>query len=302
MSSGRSWDRQKGELDAYNAFLSAYRSRSSYHGFSERGYRLTNYFPTIDNRFTETAIKPDFSLFDNETLILAEVKQGDNINPGDIEQAERLASVSIDAAEEYMKKINVQERFGFDDDVYAVEPLIYYDGIDSDYIRQCRNDWPDCRDKLEQLEAACPVLGRVDGRRLRLLSGEFDSEELTSWLDYGIKMAETPQVMVTMTDGLEIESVAVSICTIWGQRAVAEPVKVDISQLRRHFNYRSLEPGRVESAFEFIDEVGAGDRISKRELEFRPEHMSELLDIESHARNRGGGGSESELNDFSQDG
>lgn len=168
MSAGRSWTRQKGEIDAYNAFLSAYQSRSSYHGFSERGYRLTNFFPTIDNRHTSGAIEPDFSLYDGETLILAEVKQGDNIEQRDIEQAEKLDSVTIDAAEEYMDKVDV-DRFGLPGDVYAVEPLIFYDDVDSTYIERCRNEWENCREKLVELEKYCPILGREGDRRLQLV-------------------------------------------------------------------------------------------------------------------------------------
>jgi len=294
----RSWTRQKGEIDAYNAFLSAYQSRRSFHGFSERGYRLTNFFPRLDNRHTSGAIEPDFSLYDGKTLILAEIKQGNNIEPRDIEQAEKLNSVTIDAAEEYMDRVNV-DRFGLSGDVYSVEPLIYYDGIDSTYIEQCRNEWENCREQLVELEKHCPVLGREGDRRLQLLTGSFNSQELTKWLKYGIKMSETPRVTVSMTDGLEIESIAVSICNIWGQRAVSEPIQVDISQLRTHFNCRSLEPGRVENAFGLIDELGAGDHIENRVLEFRPEHMPDILNIEALVSQQSGDKSrEGGLNEF----
>lgn len=293
MSTERSWSRQKGEIDAYNAFLSAYRPRNSYHGFQERGYYLTNFFPTIDNRYTTEPTEPDFTLYDGEILILAEVKQGNNIEPRDVKQAKKLDSVSIDAAESFMDKVNVS-RFDLSGNVYSVEPLIYYDDIDSTYIEQCRNEWEDCEEQLLTLENHCPVLGREADRRLQLLAGSFASDELTEWLQYGIKMAETPRVTVSMTDGLEIESVAVSICNIWGQRAVSEPIQVDISQLRAHFNYRSLEPGRVQNAFKLIDDLDAGDHIEKRELEFRPEHMSEILDIETLVSQRSGDGRDEE--------
>lgn len=290
MSTAKSWSRQKGEIDAYNAFLSAYQSRRSYHGFSERGYRLTNFFPTLDNRHTGGAIEPDFSLYDGETLILAEIKQGNNIEPRDIEQAEKLNNVTIDAAEEYMDEVDIA-RFGLSGDVYSVEPLIYYDAVDSKYIKRCRNQWSNCRERLVELENHCPILGREGDRRLQLMAGSFGSEDLTEWLDYGIKMSETPRVTVSMTDGLEIESIAVTICNIWGQRAVAEPIQVNVSQLRTHFNYRSLEPGRVENAFKLIDELGAGDHIEKRELEFKPEHMPDILNIETLVSQQSGDGS-----------
>jgi len=237
-------------------------------------------------------------LYDGETLILAEVKQGNNIEPRDIEQAEKLDSVTIDAAEEFMDNVDV-DRFGLSGDVYSVESLIYYDGIDKRYIDGCQDEWENCRERLVELQQHCPVLGRVEDRRLRLLTGSFDSQELTEWLKYGIKMSKTPRVTVSMTDGLEIESVAVTICNIWGQRAVSDPIKVDVSQLRTHFNYRSLEPGRVQNAFKLIEELGAGDHINKRELVFRPEHMADILNIESLVSQRSGDGSrEGGLDEF----
>jgi hypothetical protein len=298
VSRAKPWERQKGEIDAYNAFLSTYQSRCSYHGFSERGYRLTNFFPTLDNRYTNDTIEPDFSLYDGETLILVEVKQGNNIEPRDVKQAEKLDNVTIDAAEEYMDNVDV-ERFGLSGDVYSVEPLVYYDGMDSAYIEQCRNEWENCREQLVKLENHCPILGREGDRRLQLLAGTFNSEEITEWLSYGIKMSETPRVTVSMTDSLEIESVAVSICNIWGQRAVSEPIQVGIRQLRGHFNYRSLEPGRVQNAFRLIDELGAGEHIEKRKLEFKPEHMPNILNIETLVSQRSGDGSrEGGLDDF----
>lgn len=297
MSGSTPWPRQKREIEAYNRFLSAYHSRDSYHGFSQRGYFLTNYFPTIDNRFTENRIEPDFALYDDKTLLLAEVKHGTNINTRDVKQAEKLDSVTIDAAEEYINKVDVQERFGLSGDVYSVEPLIYYDGLDSEYVHRCRNEWDECREMLNQIEETCPILGCEGQRRLQLMAGEFDSLELTEWLTYGIQMAETPRVTVTMTDGLEIESIAVTLCNIWGQRAVSEPISIEVSQVRQHFNYRELEPGRVQSAFEMLDDIGACSREGKREIEFTPEHMPTILNIERHMSGRRGAG-QHDVTDF----
>lgn len=298
MSGGKTWPRQKREIDAYNAFLSAYPARNSDQGFLDEGYRLTNFFPTINNSFTETAVEPDFSLYDGETLILSEVKQGNNIEPRDVEQAKRLDSVSIDAAEEYIDKIDVQGRFGLSGDVLSIEPLLYYDNLDSDYVEKCRNEWENCREQLVELEEYCPVLGREGDQTLQLLAGELDSDHLQDWLETGVEMAETPRVTVTMTDGLEIESIAVSICRVWGERAVSEPVTVGVSELRTHFNYRDLEPGRVKSAFDLLNDLGACNRTQKREVEFTPGHMPKILNIEQLISDRSGDSNQEDLDEF----
>lgn len=297
MSGGKPWSRQRGEIQAYNYFLSTFHSRRSYHGFSELGYQLTNLFPTIDNRFTNGPIEPDFSLYDGSTLILAEVKQGNNIEPRDADQVERLASVSIDAAEEYLKNVAVEDRFGFGGDVFSVEPLIYYDGLTGTYVERCRNEWENCRKQLEAVESNCPVLGREGNRKLKLLAGGFDSDNLTDWMEYGIEMAETPRVTVSMTDSLEIESIAVTLCRVWGERAVAAPVSVGVTEMRNHFNYRELEPQRVQSAFKLLEELGACNRKGKREIEFTPEHMPEILGI-GELINSGSGGQQGDLDEF----
>lgn len=297
MSGGKPWPRQKAEIAAYNAFFSAYRSRNSYHGFSEYGYVVTNYFPQIDNRFTDGKIEPDFTLYNGETLMLAEVKQGNNISERAINQVEKLSNVSIDAAEEFLDKVDV-DRFGFGGDVYSVEPLIYYDGLDSEYLEQCRHDWPDCRESLERMESKVPILGRENGIRLQLLAGEFRSQTLQNWLSYGIKMARNPRTTITMTDGLEVASIAVTLCRIWGERAVSSEISVKVTEIRNHFNYRDLAPVRVETAFDLLEDLDACDREGKREIVFSPDKMGKILNIETEISNIGASTSQSGLSNF----
>jgi hypothetical protein len=60
-----------------------------------------------------------------------------------------------------------------------------------------------------------------------------------------------------------------------------------------------LEPGRVQNAFKLIDELGAGDHSEKRKLEFTPEQMPEVLNIETLVSEYSGDGGEEEgLDEF----
>src|SRR6056297_1297490 len=104
----RSWSRQKAEIDSYNTFLSAYHSRASYHGFSEMGYVVSNYFPKLSDPRTGVNAEPDFTLYDGKTFILVEIKQGNNISSRHIEQMEKNNEVSIEYAEDFLKDSQVQ--------------------------------------------------------------------------------------------------------------------------------------------------------------------------------------------------
>ena len=251
----RQWQRQKAEIDSYNTFLSAYHSRVSYHGFSERGYVVSNYFPKLSDPYTGVDAEPDFTLYDGETFILVEIKQGNNITERHIEQVERSNNISIEYAEDFLKDSQVQQRFSLSGDVFSVE-------------------------KLERIENKTVILGQSSGSKLRVLTGKFDSPNLQHWLEYGIDLPPTPRTTVTLTDGLERESIAVSLCNVWGQKAVTEPVTVSVQEIRSHFDHRELEPGDVTDAFEFLTDVDACEAQGNRRYKFRPEHLAQILNIE----------------------
>jgi len=163
---------------------------------------------------------------------------------------------------------------------FSVESCIVYDGMDEEYVDKCRKKWPDCREKLEKIENQTVILGQSSGSKLRVLTGTFDSPDLQHWLEYGIDLPPTPRTTVTLTDGLERESIAVSLCNVWGQKAVTEPVTVSVQEIRSHFDHRELEPGDVTDAFEFLTDVDACEAQGDRRYEFRPEHLAQILDIE----------------------
>lgn len=276
----RQWERQKAEIDSYNTFLSAYHSRASYHGFSEEGYVVSNYFPKLSDPHTGTETEPDFILYNGGTVILVEIKQGNNISSRHIEQMEKNNDISIEYTEDFLKDSQVQRRFGLNGDVFSVETCIVYDDMDEEYVEKCREKWPDCQEKLKEMENKTAILGQESGSKLQILAGEFDSPDLQSWLEYGIDLPPTSRTTVSLTDGLEMESIAVSLCNIWGQRAVSDSVLVSVKEIRSHFDHRELKPGDVTDAFEYLSGIDACEAQGKRKYEFRQEHLDQILDIE----------------------
>lgn len=290
----RGWSRQKKEIDAYNTFISSYHSRASYHGFSERGYVLTNYFPTIEDQYSNTTAEPDFILYNGNTFIQVEIKNSDNFEPRHKEQLERCTEITIQKAEEFLGKSEVGRRYGFDGDVYSVESCIVYQGINEEYIKKCRSEWENCREHLEEIEEVAPVLGQQTGGRLRILAGEFESDDLQHWLNYGISLPDNPRTTVSLTDGMELESIAVALCTNWGQKAVSDKVSVTVRQVRQHFDHRELPPARINNAFRYLTDLGICEETSEREYTFSPEDLDDILNIEriisERDQNRGNSG------------
>lgn len=272
------WTRQRDEIESYNTFLSAVNSRVSYHGFGEQGYRVTNFFPSIPVR-EEPNAEPDFVLFDGQTAFLVEVKSGIQFDSKHSKQLERCNRVSINDLEDFFKMSDIETRLGLTPQPNRIETFIVYDGLDENYVDNCLNEWDDCREGLKEIETEAPVFGQEAGGKLQLLYGEFSSPELNTWLEYGISLPQSPRTTIHLTDGLEMESIANAVCSVWGQRAVSGPITVSTNEIRSHFNHRELQPNRVLSAFEFLTRVGACSEVGKRTIRFDPEKMGTILNI-----------------------
>ena len=282
MSSGTRWDRQRGELEAYNTFYSAFTGRASDESFSDHGYFIRGLFATI-TRTGGTDAEPDFILYDGETLLLVEVKQGNNIEPRHVDQLEACADVTITEAEDYLRANQAAEETPYDGSVDSVEAGIVYSELDQEYIEDLRGESESFTEQLEDLKSVGPVLGQQPGNRLRVLTGSFDSTSLQAWLSEGIDLPPNPKKEFFLTDGLEMESIAVAICQLWGQRAVkgSDGVVVSVSDVRERFDYRPPSIPDVADVFQMLEYIGACDRTdTDREYVFEPKHMSKVLDIE----------------------
>lgn len=282
MSGSMSWERQRRELEAYNTFYSAFTGRASEESISAHGFFIRGLFATVQ-RSGGTDAEPDFVLYDGETLILVEVKQGDNIEPRHVDQLKASAGVSITEAEDYLSANQAAEETPYDGSVSAVESCIVYSGLDEEYIEEWRGESEAFTEQLEDLESVAPVLGQQPGDRLRVLTGSFDSASLQAWLSEGIELPQNPKKQFFLTDGLEMESLAVAICQLWGERAVkgSDGVVVGVSDVRERFDYRPPSIPDIADVFQMLDYIGACDRAdADREYIFKPRHMSEILNIE----------------------
>lgn len=284
------WGRQKREILSYNVFYSALTPRAE-PCLAKFGFELPVAFPTIDDERNGIRAEPDFVLYDGETLLLVEVKSGDNIDEDHVSQMEACNNISIEAAEEFLKDADVKRRTSYTGDVNTVETAISYQGIHEAYIQNCRHAWPDCKEKLEDLEQHAAILAQGEGSPLRLVAGEFKSENFNDVFGSGVSLPKNSKTEFVLTENTEVESVAVAICQIFGFRAAKGPVEVTPSDIRSYFAPRhAVRFSRIRRAAAFLNDIGACDVEAPDEVEdgeyeeskliFTVDHMEEILDIE----------------------
>lgn len=276
------WNRQKREITSYNTFYSTITGRAADNSFSDKDYILVNVFPSIPDTRQGLEVQPDFLLYNGSRLIMVEIKSGTNIEDRHVDQMQNFSNLTIEAAESYIKETETVRRSPFEGNVNEIIPIISYEGLDEEYIEKCRHDWPDCKEKLEALENEAPILTQSRDEELKLTAGTFESDDMQRWFERGIQIPKNPKKEIFLTEGMELESLAVAVSSIWGQRATDEKVEISVTDVRSHFDQRAIEPGRVRKVFHFLDTIGACGLQEKNVpiAEFSEENMSVVLNIE----------------------
>jgi hypothetical protein len=280
-------DRQFREVNSYNLFYSVMTARAS-PCLAEHGWFLPLMFGEITDSYNNVTVKPDFVLYDGDICLIAELKSGNNIEQRDINQMERCGELSIDGVEEELQAANVQEKTPYDGTVRTIDSCIIYQDIDEDWIENCRNEWDDCRGKLEDLEEKTAVLTQDYGGKLRRLTGAFESGRLQRQFNEGIELPLNPKEEIVLTEQMEKEILAIAVCDIWGEQAIdyEEPVQTNVNEVRDHFAPRfNIPPRKVNRTLYYLHMIDACDHIEDLTYEFSRNHISEILQIKETVRN-----------------
>jgi len=123
----------------------------------------------------------------------------------------RSATVSGLSEQRRISRTLTSRKTSYDGNVDQIETCIVYEGIDEEYLEKCRNEWDNCREKLEKLEEQTAILTQGRGESLRLLTGEFDSTRLQSRFESGIDLPTNPKTEFIVTESWEKECLAVAI-------------------------------------------------------------------------------------------
>ena len=288
MSGSQEVDRQLREKQTYNLFYSSLTARAS-PCLTDHGWRVPITFGEINDSYADVVARPDFVLYDGDTCLLVEIKSGDNIRDRDIDQMERCNQLTIDGVQEELAAANVQDKTPYNGEVQTIDRCIVYHDIDEEWIDQCRNEWEDCREQLEQLEQEAAVLTQDFGGTLRRVAGEFESGRLQHRFDDGVELPENPKEEFVLTEQMEKEILSVAICGIWGEQAVGydDAVEVNVNHIRDYFAPTfNVPPKRVNRVLYYLTQIDACDHVEDLTYEFSRDHISEVLSITQTVRDQ----------------
>jgi hypothetical protein len=283
------WERQRREVNTYNLFYSCLTARAS-PSLTSDGWCLPVMFAEFEDNRNDIKANPDFVLYDGDICLLVELKSGNNIEERHIQQMERCNELSIEAVENELRNAQIQEDTVYDGTIHTVDACIVYQDMHEEFIENCRYEWDNCQERLEELEKHTAILTQDYGGKLRRIAGEFESGRLQRIFDEGIELPQNPKRELMVSENMDKEILAVAICEIWGEKVVdhKNPIKTNVNEIRDHFAPRyNLPPHRVNRVLYFLDKIGACDYIEDLTYEFSRDHLTEVLQIEESMRNAG---------------
>lgn len=300
---GGEWERQKREIDSYNTFFAAIKGEVADEGLRDIGFRLVGRFLRVPGSYADVDATPDFVLYDGETLLLIEVKSGENISERDIEQMQDAASIDVESAQKYLRETEMAAK-GYDPDgLRTVQPcIVYYE----DFIEECYQS-SGCQESLSELSEYAAVLSQDKGLKLQLVEGDVGPGGLSSRLEAGIELPRLPDKNIYLTEGVEKECLAVSICLDLVQNNLGKGrITITETDVTERYQNRDIPLQRVSEVLEFLDEFGACRKTEDREYEFTTGHMRNITTVEQALRDRrvddwleeGDGQDQTRLTDF----
>lgn len=274
------WKRQKKEINSYNLFLTAITGSNTTPGLSDHGIRLVDPFLELEDSHNDVTVDPDFTLYNKETLLLIEIKSGENISQSHITQMDRYSQVSLEAAENFLADTDVS-------DVSSLERVEFSIVYREDFIEQCRNEWENCAEMLVQVEDKCPVLTQKKGSRLQLNSStSFDDTQLNEVLTDGVDLPKVPRRDILLSENAEKESLAVSICQDIALNNLVGRFAVTPIEIRNFYGQRpNLDLDRIRRTLNYLHHIGACS-VEDGEYVFTEHHEDEIIGIESNVREK----------------
>lgn len=271
------WERQKRELDSYNTFFSAIKGEIAGEGFRDLGYRYVGRFLSIPDHRNDLEAEPDFVLFDGTTLVLVEVKSGTNIDGRTVDQLRDCADLSIEAAQEYLKDAEWSEPSLDPNELDRIQPcVVYYE----DFIEDCKNH-KSCEEALNELKEHAAVLTQQKGGALQLEGGRVVDEGFEEALSEGFQLPEAPDKNVYLTEGIEPECLAFSVCHDCVVNNLGQGrLTLSASGVRNRYQNRELPMNRVKKILRFLDEVGACRETDDGEYEFTRAHIGTIYSVQ----------------------
>lgn len=266
MANGQNhWTRQKREIDSYNIFYSSFHGTATGRTLTDLGYTSPIRFPEIPRRGEQKDAEPDFVTFNGSTLFQVEVKSGSSISNRVLRQMERCASVTIEDGQEYLRNSDHISQFGFDHhDLENIETAIVF--MKHAYVNDIR---PHNTDELTELEAVCAVLTQARGQMLQIERGSLGDPDLDSVLSNGIPLPSVPPTAVFLNEGVEKESLAVSLCLDFVIPDLKHgEVTLRTTEIDDIYPKRAVSGDDINDVFQFLKVIGACEQVGRGEYRF----------------------------------
>jgi len=271
------WERQKRELDSYNTFFAVIKGEITGEGLRDLDFRYVGRFLSIPDHRKGLEVEPDFVLYNGSTLLLVEVKSGSNIDDRTIQQMQDCDELSIEAAQEYLKDVEWTEPELDPNDLDTIQPcVVYYE----EFVEECKDHQP-CVEALNEVKEYAAVLTQQKGERLQLEGGRVGDEEFGDVVSDGFPLPEAPDKNVYLTEGVEPECLAFSVCLDCVVNNMGQGrLTLSPSGVRNRYQNRELPMDRVRTVLRFLDEVGACRKTDDGEYEFTQAHLSTIVSIQ----------------------
>ncbi len=265
------WEKQRKEINSYNTFFSAVTGRKADETFSDIEFDLVGYFMRIEDSRNDVEAEPDFVLYNGETLLLVEVKSGENISERHKGQVEAFNELSIESAEDFLKNAEYGEA-----EVTNIQGCIVYD---EEFLEKCEQEWENCEEELNDIKDKTAVLGQKRDSKLKLNGGELNGE-LEELLDDGIGLPKNPKTEILLSEGVEHECLAVSICHDHVlPRLKNGKVELTPAGVTNLYPSRETPLDHIKEVLEFLDHVGACSTNSDGEYVFKDSNLKNIMDV-----------------------
>lgn len=277
--------RQRREVNAYNVFYSSVTERAD-PCLNDHGVRVPLVFPRIEDNRTGVTAEPDFVLYDGKTVVLVEIKSGNNVEERHVDQLRRNDAIDLRTAEEELHAAKVPEHTDQDGEVLAVETVIVYQDLDEAYIREAGEASEQFRSRLAGLTDCGVVMTQGRGEELRTVDGAFDETgTVQRLLSDGVTLPQNPPEQIMLTENMGHEILATAIAEIWGEAALDSDDGIEVSrnQVRDYFAPQHNVPlDDLTLVFDFLTEHGACECVDPDDYsyEFRRDHIERVLTVE----------------------
>lgn len=277
------WERQKQEIDSYNVFYSAIKGLDAQKSLLNVGYRPVGNFLKIRDGREDAESYPDIVLYNNESLLLVEIKSGNSVDQDHLEQLEPASQISIEAGRDFLRDADLRDPALDPNELTNIEPLIVYP---VSTILSCRSS-DQCTARLERMSEHGCVLSQEKGGHLQLEAGTLEAPRLQTMLDTGIALSKHPDTTIYLSENTEPEILSYSICMdiVRPQFKTEQTVEVGFEDVFAWYRGRSIKRRHLAHAFSFLSQEGicrdTGDSYA-----FSRSKASDLMKVDEKLREK----------------